>query len=148
MTTVTLLTDSRQPAVEAWRLAWRDGIAPELSDAGLEALAGALDADDPRLIQGTTSYPPPLATLAAEAVTACCAIGFAGWQGDGKRSVGQIEEHFWSVCQRAIENTGDPLAARTFLNWWDDAPRDQARMQLLAEVELALAERRQTPAAA
>ena len=35
----------------------------------------------------------------------------------------------------------EPAACRWFLNWYDDTPRDEVRRELLAEVELALAER-------
>src|SRR5262249_41374528 len=35
---------------------------------------------------------------------------------------------------RAGECPGPPTAARYFLNWWDDSPREEARRELLAEV--------------
>ena len=46
--------------MESWRKVWREGFAPVLSTAGLQALRKALTADDTRLIQGSTSSPPPL----------------------------------------------------------------------------------------
>ena len=36
--------------MESWRKVWRDGLAPEISMAGLDALRRALLGDDPRLL--------------------------------------------------------------------------------------------------
>ncbi len=44
---------------ERWQEVWHRGIAPQLSDAGLEALAVALRDDDPRLQQGATTMTRP-----------------------------------------------------------------------------------------
>ena len=74
--------------MESWRQVWRDGFAPVLSSAGLDALRGALGRDDPRLIQGSTSTPPPLMCVRDWPVEAACALGFCGWQGDGLDNVG------------------------------------------------------------
>src|SRR5438132_960100 len=46
--------------IESWRMVWRDGIAPALSTAALQSLHTALVADDPRLIQGLNTEPPPV----------------------------------------------------------------------------------------
>ena len=46
--------------MESWRKVWREGLAPLLSDNSLRALRRALVEDDPRLIQGATTTPPPL----------------------------------------------------------------------------------------
>jgi hypothetical protein len=70
-----------------------------------------------------------------------CALGFCGWQGDDLESVGQVEEFFARACFEADHRLGEPAACRWFLNWFDDTPRDQMRRELLAEVELALAQR-------
>lgn len=128
--------------MEAWRLVWRRGLAPELSTAGLEALREALIADDPRLTQGSTTTPPPLMTVLDWPVEAACALGYCGWQGDGLETVGEVEEYFARVCFEADQRLGEPAACRRFLNWFDETPRDEMRRELLAEVEQTLAERR------
>ena len=51
--------------MENWRKVWREGVAPLLSAAGLEALRRALVTDDGRLLQGATTTPPPLPCVAA-----------------------------------------------------------------------------------
>ena len=56
-------------------------------------------------------------------------------------AVGQVEEHFARCCFEADQRLGEPAACRWFLNWFDDAPRTDMRRELLAEVELALADR-------
>lgn len=124
--------------MESWRLVWRDGFVQGLSTAGLAALKSALERDDPRLIQGATTTPPPLWFVQGWPIEAACALGFCGWQGDGLGTVGEVEEHFAKVCFEADTRLGEPAACRWFLNWFDDTPRHEMRRELLAEVELAL----------
>jgi hypothetical protein len=124
--------------MESWRLVWRDGFAPGFSAAGLVALRDALAADDPRLVQGSTSVPPPLTAVQDWPVEAACAVGFCGWLGEDLVSVGQVEESFARACFECDRRMGEPAACRWFLNWFDDTPRDEMRRELLAEVELAL----------
>lgn len=127
--------------MESWQIVWRDGFVPSLSTAGLLALREALLQDDRRLAQGATTTPPPLFCVQDWPVEACCALGFCGWQGDGLTSVGEVEEYFARCCYEADHRLGEPAGCRWFLNWFDDTPRDRMREELLAEVELALADR-------
>jgi hypothetical protein len=130
---------------EAWRQVWREGFVPELSTAALEALREGLVTDDPRLQQGATTTPPPLLSLMDWAVEAACALGYCGWRGEGLKTVGQVEEYFARLCYEADLRLGEPTACRHFLNWYDDTPREVVRRELLAEVELALAQRQAKP---
>ena len=123
--------------MEKWRRVWREGLA-HLSRAGLLALQPALLNDDPRLLQGTVSSPPPLDALRECVVNGACAISWCGWQGEGLRSVGQVEEYFHRTCDAAAAALQEPAACRCFLTWYDDAPRAEMRRELLAEVKLAL----------
>ena len=127
--------------METWRKVWRDGVEPLVSTEGLEALRKALMSDDPRLLQGATTTPPPLMCVQDWPVEAACALGFCGWQGDDLDTVGQVEEFFARACFEADQRLGEPAACRWFLNWFDDTPRDRMRRELLAEVERALADR-------
>ena len=127
--------------MESWRLVWRDGFVPVISTTGLMALRDALLSDDPRLTQGSTTTPPPLMCVQDWPVEAACALGFCGWQGEGLESVGEVEEFFARACFEADQRLGEPAACRWFLNWFDDTPRPEMRRELLAEVELALADR-------
>src|SRR5215203_7259553 len=127
--------------MESWRKVWRDGLAPVLSTAGLKALRKALAKDDARLTQGSTTTPPPLQCVLDWPCEGACVVGYAGWQGDGLETVGEVEEFFARCCFEADNRLGEPAAVRYFLNWYDDTPRDEMRKQLLAEVERALADR-------
>jgi hypothetical protein len=127
--------------VESWRLVWRNGFVPVLSTPGLEALKKALETDDPRIVQGATTTPPPLMVVQDWPVEAACALGFCGWQGDNLETVGAVENHFARCCFEADQRLGEPAACRWFLNWFDDTPRDDMRRDLLMEVNLALTER-------
>lgn len=134
--------------MESWRKVWRDAFAPQLSTAGLESLRTALHDDDARLIQGATTSPPPLQCVQDWPVEACCVLGFCGWQGEDLQTVAEVEEDFARLCYEADQVLGEPAACRYFLNWYDETPRDEMRRELLAEVELVLAERigTETPA--
>jgi hypothetical protein len=127
--------------MESWRKVWRDGLAPQLSTTSLEALRRALLTDDPRLLQGATTSPPPLQCVQDWPVEAACVLGFCGWQGEGLETVAQVEEFFARACFEADQRLGEPAACRWFLNWFDDTPRDEMRRLLLAEVNRTLAQR-------
>ena len=127
--------------MESWRKVWREGIAPQLSTAGLEALQQALVRDDERLLQGSTTTPPPLQCMQECPVEGACGVGYCAWQGDGLETVGEVEEYFARRCFEADQRLGEPAAVRYFLNWFDDTPRDEMRRELLAEVNRTLAER-------
>ena len=127
--------------MESWRKVWREGFAPMLSTAGLQALRGALQSDDGRLLQGATTSPPPMMCVQDWPVEATCAVGFCAWQGEGLDTVGEVEEFFARACHEADQRLGEPAACRYFLNWFDDTPREAMRRLLLEEVHLVLAER-------
>jgi hypothetical protein len=128
--------------MESWRKVWREGVVPLLSTPGLNALQGALKNDDARLLQGSTTTPPPLPCVQDWPVEAACALGFCGWQGDALETVAEVEEFFARTCFEIDQRLGEPAACRWFLNWFDETPRDEMREELLAEVQRALAQRR------
>lgn len=127
--------------MEKWRSVWRNGVAPVLPSMELTALRDALAKDDPRLIQGATSKPPPLDGLRDFPVEAACALGFCGWQGEGLASVREVIEFFNRICTVIDDLLDDPAGCRHFLNWFDNMPREKMRLELLSEVELTLKEK-------
>jgi len=111
---------------------------------GLQALATALMTDDPRLIQGATTTPPPLTCVQDWPVEAGCLIAYPGvveCGGWGDATVCEVEEFFARICFEVDQLLGEPAACRWLLNWFDDTPRDEMRRLLLVEVNLALASR-------
>jgi hypothetical protein len=129
-------------SMESWQKAWRDGLAPQLSAGALRTLRQGLATDDPRLVQGATTSPPPLQCVQDWAVEAACALGYCGWQGEGLATVQEVESFFAQTCFEADRRLGDGGMVRWFLNWFDDAPRAEMRRLLLVEVNREL-ERRQ-----
>jgi hypothetical protein len=127
--------------MKAWQRSFREGIAPLFSTHALLALKRALTQDDPALIQGATTEPPPLQAVQDWPVDAACAVAYAGWQGEGLATVGEVEDFFAQICFRADKALGEPAGCRWFLNWFDDTPRGQMRLALMAEIDLALASR-------
>lgn len=128
--------------MESWQIVWREGIAPQLSTAGLEALWRALGADDARLVQGTTTSPPPLQCMQQCGIEGACAVGYCAWQGEGMETVGELEAFFARVCFETDQRLGEPTACRRFLNWFDDTPRTVMRHRLMEEVRQTLLRRR------
>jgi hypothetical protein len=128
--------------MESWRKVWREGLVPLVSTAGLEALRRGLVDDDARLVQGTTTTPPPLASVQDWPVEAACVLGYCGWQGEGLETVAEVEEFFARMCFEIDQRLGEPAGCRWFLNWFDETPRQDMRRELLAEVNRALAQRR------
>jgi hypothetical protein len=127
--------------MESWRKVWREGLAPQLSTAGLNALRRALIDDDPRLLQGATTSPPPLQCVQDWPVEGACGLGYCGWQGHHLESVAEVEEFFARACFEADQRLGEPAGCRWFLNWFDETPREEMRAQLLVEVNRTLAQR-------
>ena len=68
-------------------------------------------------------------------VEAACAIGWAGWHGEGHGQVASLERYFDRVCSRTDDLLGEPGAARVFLDWYDAAPRSVMRGMLLREID-------------
>lgn len=126
--------------IESWRKTWREGFAPAMPTLGLQCLQKAIEDDDPRLLQGTTTSPPPLMCVQDWPMEGADAVGFAYWQ-DGLDTVGEVEDAFARACYDADQRLGEPGACRYFLNWFDDTPRAEMRRDLLEEVKLALAGR-------
>lgn len=124
--------------MESWKLVWRKGFSKVLTADSLTALAEALRTDDKRLVQGSTTTPPPLLCVHDWPVEATDAIGFCGWQGEGLTTVGEVEEFFARACYACDAQLGEPAACRWFLEWYDDTPRHEMRAELLAEVEREL----------
>ena len=134
-------------AMDTWRFIWREGFAPAISTEGLIALKSGLETDAHDLTQGSTTTPPPLMCVMEWPVEGCCALGYCGWKGENLTTVGEVEEYFAKLCFEADQRLGEPAGCRGFLNWFDDVGRDEMRLDLLAEVELALAGRDAKPKA-
>jgi hypothetical protein len=132
-----------RPMPESARKAWRDGIAPQLSTNALQALRRGLLRDDSRLTQGSTTTPPPMQCVLEWPCEGGCLIAYAGWQGDGLATVGEVEEFFARVCMKSDFQLGEPAASRYLLNWFDDADRDDMRRELIAEINATLADRQE-----
>lgn len=131
--------------IEIWRNVWRVGFGPLLSTTALSALRVALEHDDKRLVQGSTTTPPPLMCVQDWPVEAACALGFCGWQDSASPllTVGEVEEFFARACFDADQLLEEAAACRRFLDWFDDTPRNEMRRELMGEIDLILEAREQ-----
>lgn len=128
--------------LEICRRTWRDAIAPHLSREGLEALAHALRLDDDTVMQGGTVSPPPPYCNDWEPFCVCPAA-YGLWKGnEAVRTVGQLDTAFKALQLQVDRVMGEPDAFRFFAGWWDLTEREEARRELLEEVDLAIARRR------
>ena len=134
--------------MESWRIVFRNGFAPLMSDAGLQALLAACETDDPALRQGETTSPPPLMCVRDWPCEAADAIGYAGWKGEGLATVGEVSQYFARMCFEADGRLGEVAGCRWFLNWWDDTPREEVLAEVAGECSRELARRRDLEPAA
>src|SRR5262245_43508448 len=121
--------------MESWHRVFRDGISPQLSTRGLEALRLALVSDDKRLLHGQTTEPVPQGNVHDWPVEAACPISYCFWKGDGLSFVAEVQEAFAQTTYACDVALGESIACRWFLNAWDESPREEMRRDLLAEVE-------------
>lgn len=133
---------------ERWVFVFRHGVSPCLSDDALQALGEALFNDDPRLVQGMTVCPPPLTVFEQFPPEGGCALGYAGWQGDGLNTVQEVAEFVGEVCSTCDATIGEVGGCRWLLRWFDETPRDEMRTALLGEVRLEQMRRRERAAMA
>ena len=127
--------------MDKWKEVFVKGFAPVIKTEGLLALKQALVVDDPKLIQGATTSPPPMTCVQDWPCEAACGIGYCGWQGDGLHIVCDVEEYFAKVCFQADQFLGEPAGCRHFLNWFDDSPRSVVREKLIPVIDEILVER-------
>ncbi len=126
---------------EAARKVWREGILPNISTEGLQALRLALLKDDKALIQGATTNPPAFQSFLECPVHGCCLICYTGWKGLGLDTIADVEDYFSGLCHAAEERLGEPAVTRYLMSWYDETPREQMLATMLAEVHANLAER-------
>lgn len=128
-------------SMEGWRFCWRKGIEPLLRTDHLEVLLKALDEDDPKLLQGATTIPPPLYSVMDWPVEKACPMGFCGWQGDSLKTVKEVEEFFARLCYETDKKLGEPGGCRYFINAIDEWTRKEMRVKLSLEIRENLANR-------
>lgn len=142
--------------LESWRLVWRAFVRARAAwpgaRAALERLAEAVRSDDGRLLQGATTFPPPLMCVQDWVCEGADVVGWLGLErplvpedsvhlkaGDGTfPSVGEVEEGFARLCSECDRITGEPASCRYLLNWSDDTPRERMRAELAAEIRFNL----------
>lgn len=120
--------------MEAFRKVWRDGFAPQLSDAELDALLGGIESDDPALVQGRTTVPIPLLAVDSWDLEGGDAIVYAAWKAGLVSLVGEGAELFGKRCAETDLLLGESTACRFWNGFWDDTPRNEAFAELAAEV--------------
>ena len=124
--------------MQSWKKVWREGIIPQLSVDQLQVLKQALEVDDPNLLQGATTQPPPLQCVQDWPCEAACLLGYIGWKGGNLQTVGKVEEFFAKICFECDQLLGEPAACRYLLNYYDDTPRNTMIKEFLVELNLAL----------
>lgn len=115
-----------------WKEVWRTGLAPQFSTEALESLSEALRTDNPQLMQGATSSPPPLNCVQDWTCEGACPISWGAYI-EGCTTVGEVEEWFANACFKCDQIMGEPASCRYFIGWVDDTPRDRMRKELLEE---------------
>lgn len=125
--------------MQTWQKVWRQGICPLLNRNHLEVLREALIRDEPELLQGMTTNPPPLYCTQDWPCEGSCGLTYMGWRGDKLQTVGECEEFFSRLCLGIDNLLGEPAGCRWFINWHDETPREQMRQELVQEINYCLA---------
>lgn len=142
--------------MENWRKVFRDGLAPLLSVEHLEALKEALESDDPALLQGSTMMPPFYRS--EWLVEGACLLAYpyaavnGGFLHDDDPSelnieaaqAGDVEAFFAQTCSgidQRLADAEEPTPHQLLLEWFDETPRDEMRINLLPEIERELTRR-------
>lgn len=127
------------PRDQLWRQVFRDGIAPQLTDADLDLLAQLLADDDPRLLQGET------VRVWEDRLTGACALAAVGWLGRGLERRVNVEIFFTDVCEEADRLMGAADVVSWFTaEFWDSRPRQEVFAELYDEVSRERERRRAT----
>src|SRR5436305_2026004 len=98
--------------------AFRIGVVPFISDAGLNAMRHALRRRPDLLVMGTSVSPPALAQFGSSAPVGACLVGIAGWLGERLGTALGVAEFFDETKNRSIDNKVLHLFA-VFTAWWD-----------------------------
>lgn len=129
-------------ASEEWKRVWRNGFAPLFPEEALEALKVGLAENDPKLIQGQTTFPLPTPQYSGWVCEGADAVAYGYWRSGLLGTVGDIEDRFAALCFEVDQRLGGMNECRHFLNWWDDVPRQEGVMALLSEVKFNLSKRK------
>jgi hypothetical protein len=143
LTEPSMLASDPQPEPLAWQRVFRQGLLPDVSTKALHAFRQALAEDSPLLIQGATMNPPELQCVTDWTVEGACGLCWLAANGTKPNAftVGELERLFMEAAWECDQRLGELGAIRYWLNWYDDAPREQMQTALLAEIDRELAER-------
>lgn len=131
--------------MESWKTVWRNGIAPQLTDADLISLGRALAENDFRLTQGTIADPCVNGGDDSLRCARACALAYCAMVGLPGASVGYVTDRFEAIVEESLRLTGNAQATEVFLRWFDGWPRDKVFRDLLSEVACELFRRLGTP---
>jgi hypothetical protein len=126
------------PLPPAWRDVWRRGIAPLLAREDLQALLEALRRDDPTLLQGRTLEPCYAPGMDDFPCQGGCLLAYAGWRGQGLRTLGEVDEYFARLCFSADAALNCPGAVSVLFEYFDRTPRAEMRRELEVEILMTL----------
>jgi hypothetical protein len=93
--------------------------------------------DDPALLQGLMTMPPPLEILGDWQVEGADLLAYPAWQARGLVTVKEVEECAWALCSAIDARLGEG-AVKELLAWYDATPRVDVLAVLLGEVEQEL----------
>lgn len=132
------MTTATETAPEPWRRVFRDGLAPLWTRRQLEVLRDGLRDDDPRLVQGATTVPPPVPGVGDWPCEGACLIGYVGMAADGDKTAQDVNEFFVRTTFDIDARLHEPAGCRWLLQWFDETHRAEMLVEMQAEVELAL----------
>jgi hypothetical protein len=113
-----------------------------VSEESLAALEDGLRTGDGRLVQKTTTSPPPMPCVSDWPCEGACLVGYCGWRGDGLETVGEVEEYFARMCFEIDRAIGEAAGCRWLLNWYDESPMAEVVAEVIPAIHRERARRR------
>jgi hypothetical protein len=123
-----------------WRIVWVQGIQPQLSRRGLEALRAGLADNDPAIHSKLNEIVAVGRTRSI--IISCDVIAYAFWRGDGVQDPADLRRLWEDVVQGLPIRLGGSSTAQAynafFTKFWDACDRQAVFALLLEEVEKSL----------
>lgn len=119
----------------------RDGFFPQWTSKTLLACLKLLETNDSRIIQILTTQPPPFLSSEMFPVEMCDLVAFCSTPEPFGEQAGYVSKAFACTCAKAVELSGNPDAARIWLNAYDDGSRADVWQACITEIRQELQRR-------
>lgn len=127
--------------MEAWRKAWREGVAPQLTIDELRFLHHGICSKDRRLINGVTAIYDTDYRRRDAPCGGACLLGYVEFHRNADATADDVCETFNDVVATANERLGDGDNIQYLIDFWDDDDNAERQKLMAHEVIRSIRER-------